>query len=179
MEKVQVRVMETGADKLLAVVDNRRGGRRGGNHVIGRTDCDDTVACDGNRQLAGGIDAVLRGKDVLRADNPIDMLHGHPHLWQEIQHPRVYSPALVTKPQAANGNFTSPSGRWHTGESLYDFAINPARSKSTMTKTKAQQIMAATEARAADDVTAAIKDIATEFEPYIIKQRRHFHKHRS
>ena len=34
-----------------------------------------------------------------------------------------------------------------------------------MTKTKAQQIMAATEARAADDVTAAIKDIATEFEP--------------
>ena len=46
-----------------------------------------------------------------------------------------------------------------------------------MTKTKAQQIMAATEARAADDVTAAIKDIATEFEPYIIKQRRHFHKH--
>ena len=59
----------------------------------------------------------------------------HPHLWQEIQHPRVYSPALVTKPQAANGNFTSPSGRWHTGESLDDFAINPARSKSTMTKT--------------------------------------------
>ena len=46
-----------------------------------------------------------------------------------------------------------------------------------MTKTKAQQIMAATEARAADDVTAAIQDIATEFEPYIIKQRRHFHKH--
>ena len=46
-----------------------------------------------------------------------------------------------------------------------------------MTKTKAQQIMAATEARAADDVTAAIQDIAAEFEPYIIKQRRHFHKH--
>ena len=46
-----------------------------------------------------------------------------------------------------------------------------------MTKTKAQQIMAATEARAADDVTAAIRDIAAEFEPYIIKQRRHFHKH--
>ena len=157
MEEVQMSVMETWADKLLAVVDNRRSGRRGGNHVIGRTDCEDTVACDGNRQLAGGIDAVLRGKDVLGADNPIDMLHGHPHLWQEIQHPRVYSPALVTKPQAANGNFTSPSGRWHTGESLYDFAINPARSKSTMTKTKAQQIMAATEARAADDVTAASK----------------------
>lgn len=46
-----------------------------------------------------------------------------------------------------------------------------------MTKTKAQQIMAATETRAADDVTAAIQDIAAEFEPYIIKQRRHFHKH--
>ena len=46
-----------------------------------------------------------------------------------------------------------------------------------MTKTKAQQIMAATEVRAADDVTAAIRDIAAEFEPYIIKQRRHFHKH--
>ena len=38
-----------------------------------------------------------------------------------------------------------------------------------MTKTKAQQIMAATEVRAADDVTAAIQDIAAEFEPYIIK----------
>ena len=38
---------------------------------------------------------------------------------------------------------------------------------------------AATEVRAADDVTAAIQDIAAEFEPYIIKQRRHFHKHRS
>ena len=45
-----------------------------------------------------------------------------------------------------------------------------------MTKTKAQQIMAATEVRAADDVTAAIQDIAAEFEPYIIKQRRHFHR---
>ena len=74
MEEVQMSVMETGADKLLAVVDNRRGGRSGGDHVIGRTDCDDTVACDGNRQLAGGINAVLRGKDVLGADNPIDML---------------------------------------------------------------------------------------------------------
>ena len=67
-----------------------------------RTGCDDTVACDGDRQLAGGIDAVLGGKNVLGADDPIDMLHGHPHLWQEIQHPRVYSPALATKPQAAN-----------------------------------------------------------------------------
>lgn len=107
-------VMETWADKLLAVIDHRRGGRCGGNYVIGRTDCDDAVARDGNRQLAGGIDAVLRGKDVLGANNPIDMLHGHPHLWQEIQHPRVYSPASVTKCQAANGSFTSPSGRWHT-----------------------------------------------------------------
>lgn len=49
MEEVQMSVMETGADKLLAVVDNRRSGRSGGDHVIGRTDCDDTVACDGNR----------------------------------------------------------------------------------------------------------------------------------
>mgnify|MGYP000473705838 CR=1 FL=1 len=46
-----------------------------------------------------------------------------------------------------------------------------------MTKTKAQQIMATTEVRAADEVTVAIRDIAAEFEPYIIKQRRHFHKH--
>ena len=29
MEEVQMSVMETWADKLLAVVDNRRGGRRG------------------------------------------------------------------------------------------------------------------------------------------------------
>lgn len=114
MEEMQVRIVETGADELLAVVDNWHGGRGGGNHVIGRTDRDDAIACNGNRQLAGGIDAVLRGKNVLGADNPIDMLHGHPHLWQEIQQPRVYSPALATKPKAANGNFTSPSGRWHT-----------------------------------------------------------------
>ncbi len=65
MEEVQMSVMETGADKLLAVVDNRRGGGSGGDHVIGRTDCDDTVACDGNRQLAGGIDAVLAVKTFL------------------------------------------------------------------------------------------------------------------
>ena len=114
MEEVQMSVMETGADKLLAVVDNRRGGRGGGNHVIGLPDRDDAIACNGNRHLAVGIDAVLRGKNVLGADNPIDMLHGHPHLWQEIQQPRVYSPALATKPQTANGNFTSPGGRWHT-----------------------------------------------------------------
>lgn len=80
MEEVQVRIMETGADKLLAVVDHRRGSRGGGNHVIGRADCDDAITRNGNRQLAGGIDTVLRGKDVLGADNPIDMLHGHPHL---------------------------------------------------------------------------------------------------
>ena len=110
MKEVQMSVMETGADKLLAVVDNRRGGRRGGDHVIGLADCDDTVACDGNRQLTGGIDAVLRGKDVLRADNPIDMLHGHPHLWQEIQHPRVYSTATAAKRQAVNGTFPNPNG---------------------------------------------------------------------
>ena len=35
-----------------------------------------------------------------------------------------------------------------------------------MTKTKAQQIMAATEVRAAGEVTAAIRDIAAEFGPY-------------
>jgi len=46
-----------------------------------------------------------------------------------------------------------------------------------MAKTRAQQIMAAVETRSADEVTAAIQEIATEFEPYIIKQRRHFHKH--
>ena len=46
-----------------------------------------------------------------------------------------------------------------------------------MAKTRAQQIMAAADARSTDEVTAAIQDIATEFEPYIIKQRRHFHKH--
>ena len=44
-----------------------------------------------------------------------------------------------------------------------------------MTKTKAQQIMAATEVRAADDVTAAIQDIAAEFEPYIIKPVSYTH----
>ena len=44
-----------------------------------------------------------------------------------------------------------------------------------MTKTKAQQIMAATEARAADDVTAAIRDIAAEFDAFFIMLGRHFH----
>ena len=37
--------------------------------------------------------------------------------------------------------------------------------------------MAHKEHRDADQITAAIQDIAAEFEPYIIKQRRHFHKH--
>ena len=80
MEEVQVRIVETGADELLAVVDNRRSRRGGGNHVIGLADRDDAIARDGNRQLTGGIDTILGGKDVLGADNPIDMLHGHPHL---------------------------------------------------------------------------------------------------
>lgn len=44
MEEVQMSVMETGADKLLAVIDHRRGGRCGGNHVIGRADSDDAIA---------------------------------------------------------------------------------------------------------------------------------------
>lgn len=46
-----------------------------------------------------------------------------------------------------------------------------------MVKTKAQQIMANREARSEQEATRAILDIAAEFEPYIIRQRRHFHKH--
>lgn len=46
-----------------------------------------------------------------------------------------------------------------------------------MAKTKAQQIMANREARSEQEATRAILDIAAEFEPYIIRQRRHFHKH--
>lgn len=46
-----------------------------------------------------------------------------------------------------------------------------------MTKTKAQQIMDCEEPRTAEEITQAIRDIATEFEPYIIRQRRHFHKY--
>ncbi len=46
-----------------------------------------------------------------------------------------------------------------------------------MMQTKAQQIMASTAQRTPEDVTRAIQDIAAEFEPYIIRQRRHFHKH--
>lgn len=46
-----------------------------------------------------------------------------------------------------------------------------------MPKTKAQHIMAQTEARSETEITRAILDIVEEFEPYIIRQRRHFHKH--
>lgn len=46
-----------------------------------------------------------------------------------------------------------------------------------MTKTKAQQIMDREDQRTDSEVTTAIQDIAAEFEPYIIRQRRHFHKH--
>ena len=46
-----------------------------------------------------------------------------------------------------------------------------------MAKTIAQQIMSQAEQRTPEEVTQAIRDIAGEFEPYIIKQRRHFHKH--
>lgn len=46
-----------------------------------------------------------------------------------------------------------------------------------MPKTKAQHIMSQSEARSTTEVTRAILDIAEEFEPYIIRQRRHFHKH--
>lgn len=46
-----------------------------------------------------------------------------------------------------------------------------------MVQTKAQQIMANHNTRETDEITQAILDIAAEFEPYIIRQRRHFHKH--
>lgn len=46
-----------------------------------------------------------------------------------------------------------------------------------MPKTKAQQIMAHRDTRSPEEVTQSILDIAAEFEPYIIRQRRHFHKH--
>lgn len=46
-----------------------------------------------------------------------------------------------------------------------------------MTKTKAQQIMDQEEPRTPEEVTRAIQDIGAEFEPYIIRQRRHFHKY--
>ncbi|MDY2777931.1 MAG: amidohydrolase [Collinsella sp.] len=46
-----------------------------------------------------------------------------------------------------------------------------------MGKTKAQQIMDHEETRTPEQVTQAIRDIAGEFEPYIIRQRRHFHKY--
>lgn len=127
MKEVQMSVMETGADKLLAVVDDRCGYRCGGNHVIRLTDCDDTVVRDGDCQFTGGIDAVLRSKDVLGADNPIDMLHGRPHLWQEIQYPRVYSPIPDTKRQAANGNFPHPNGPYlppGDGVEMVDFKLD-------------------------------------------------------
>ena len=46
-----------------------------------------------------------------------------------------------------------------------------------MGKTKAQAIMDDHDRRGDLEVTQAIRDIAAEFEPYIVKQRRHFHKH--
>ena len=46
-----------------------------------------------------------------------------------------------------------------------------------MPKTIAQHIMEAHQAREAAEITRAVQDIAHEFEPYIIKQRRHFHRH--
>ena len=50
-------------------------------------------------------------------------------------------------------------------------------SAAIMGKTKAQAIMDDHDERSTGQVTQAIRDIAGEFEPYIIKQRRHFHKH--
>ena len=46
-----------------------------------------------------------------------------------------------------------------------------------MPKTIAQHIMDAKNARKSDEITRAVQDIAREFEPYIVKQRRYFHKH--
>ncbi|MDY4040813.1 MAG: amidohydrolase [Collinsella sp.] len=46
-----------------------------------------------------------------------------------------------------------------------------------MPKTIAQRIQDATRRRGQADITAGIQRIAAEFEPYIIKQRRHFHRH--
>ena len=46
-----------------------------------------------------------------------------------------------------------------------------------MVKTKAQQIMSNDGERTPEEVTAAIREIAAEFEPYIVRQRRHFHKY--
>ena len=46
-----------------------------------------------------------------------------------------------------------------------------------MAKTKAQQIMDHEHVHTEQEVTQAIRDIADEFEPYIIRQRRHFHKY--
>ena len=46
-----------------------------------------------------------------------------------------------------------------------------------MGKTKAQTIMSDNSVRDGEAITQAIRGIAGEFEPYIIKQRRHFHKH--
>ena len=46
-----------------------------------------------------------------------------------------------------------------------------------MAQTKAQQIMASDVERSDSEVTEAILSIAEEYEAYIIRQRRHFHKH--
>lgn len=44
-------------------------------------------------------------------------------------------------------------------------------------KTKAQQAMDSDQQRTEEEITETIQAIAKEFEPYIIKQRRHFHKY--
>lgn len=46
-----------------------------------------------------------------------------------------------------------------------------------MAQTKAQQIMASDVERTASEVTEAILSIADQYESYIIRQRRHFHKY--
>lgn len=80
MEEVQMGVMKTGTDKLLAIVDDGRCSRDRGNHIVGLADRHNAIARDGNCQLTGIIDAILCGKDVLGANDPINMLHGHPRL---------------------------------------------------------------------------------------------------
>lgn len=46
-----------------------------------------------------------------------------------------------------------------------------------MAQTKAQQIMGHEHVHTGEEITRGIREIGEEFEPYIIRQRRHFHKY--
>ena len=46
-----------------------------------------------------------------------------------------------------------------------------------MVKTRAQQIMDHEHVHTSEEITQGIREIGAEFEPYIIRQRRHFHKY--